>query len=185
MPANPITSIGNLNACITRPNTCENSVIATIEEKRAYLAEWKQYTFARGEKELPARLLDIINKNRDFPYTSFRGGTNVFQYANLWFKDLIYYRGNVNTTSDWVFVTNGGNYYKHGATKCVWHTRTYINRELHPYSDDMAPEGLGLDNLFMACVYRSGDPLTSKILDAIGVNSVGLSWFKKHEYITR
>ena len=38
----------------------------------------------------------------------------IWEYANTWYKEHIYYKGDINTTSDWLFITNGGGYYKYG-----------------------------------------------------------------------
>ncbi len=76
-------------------------VIATIEEKKAYLGEWKQFLYVKGKKkELPARLQQIINEN-------IEADNQIWRYAHIWYADSIYYKGDVNTTNDWVFITNG------------------------------------------------------------------------------
>ena len=112
------------------------------------IGKWKRYVFKRGEKNLPKRLLDIIDKN--YEIAQKHGGTHVFEYANMWYKDAIYYKGDPNATSDWIFMTNGGGYYTYGSKRCIWETRTWIDRTKVLYSSDAVAE-LGLEKLYLSC----------------------------------
>jgi hypothetical protein len=38
-----------------------------------------------------------------------------------WLIGCVYYKGDVNTTTDWIIVTDDGGYYKVGAQYMIWH----------------------------------------------------------------
>ena len=125
-------TIQEIQNAITYPNRNYNlpdkPVIATVEEKQAYVGEWTHFVFPqRGKKDLPARLQQIINKN-------VSEGHGVWRYAHIWYADCIFYKGDITTTNDWLFITNGGGSYKVGAKYCIWETRTWIDRVKFPYS---------------------------------------------------
>ena len=118
------------------------------------ISDWKRYQLPRGCKTLPTRLLEVIQKNID-------NGNNIWAYANTWYKEHIYYKGDINTTSDWIFVTNGGGYYKHGTNLCVWDTRPWIDRVKHPFAElsnnpkEVAQaEALGGDKFYLGCLWK-------------------------------
>ena len=86
------------------------------------LSEWRRYRFTKG-KEFPKRLAKLIKKN----------GNRIWEHATLYYRNCIFYKGNVNTTNDWLFVTNGGQFYKKGTFFCVWETRTWIPEPVDGY----------------------------------------------------
>jgi hypothetical protein len=103
---------------------------------------------------MPLRLLEIIAMNKEFfdKAGEFNGiGAFVMKYANIWYRDMIYYRGDPKTTSDWIFVTNGGGNYEVGRNYCIWETRTWIDRKHFPYKNEIAKE-LGVNQLYLSCV---------------------------------
>jgi len=116
--------------------------ITIVREKDT---DWILYKFPRGKKELPKRLLEIIALNKEYHM-------DIWEYANIWYNNAIYYKGDVNTTSDWIFVTNGANYYKCGTKYCIWETRTWIDRNKYPYRDKNS-ESLGINNLYLHCTF--------------------------------
>ena len=122
--------------------TPEKAITASVEEKKAYLGEWSKFIYGRGKKNIPTRLQQIIDEN-------IAAGNDIWKYATTWYTECIFYKGDVNTTSDWLFITNGGNYYKVGAKYSVWETRTWIDREKVPYSE--ATRGLKETCLFLGC----------------------------------
>lgn len=144
-------------------NVKDGLVVASIDDKVKYLSQWKRYKFPRGQKDMPKRLLDIIELN----------GNMVWKYSNIWYKDCIYYKGDVDTTSDWLFITNGGGYYKVGTKYCVWETRTWIDRERFPYDKEYV--NLGKNRLFLGC---ERGPM-SKVFDELSASYFGLDFLGK------
>ena len=143
-------------------------------DKRNYLSEWKQYEFAKGEHELPDILGDIIQEN-------ISNGNRIFEYAHIWYRDAIFYRGNVNTTNDWLFITNGGNFYKHGKKYCIWETRTWINREKFPYPTDKTMSAIPIlkeKYLYLGTEYGPFSSLAKELsMYYFGLNVVGTENF--------
>ena len=139
---------------VTYPTVRDGVVVSSVDDKIKSLSEWRRYEFRRGEVNLPQRLLDIIRLNYDVLVKNgrmnHRGGNNVWEYANIWYKDAVYYKGDVSITSDWVFMTNGGGNYAYGSKRCIWETRTWIDRTKHLYSNEASRE-LGIDNLYLSC----------------------------------
>ena len=50
---------------------------------------------------------------------------NIFRSGDAsWFYQMVYYRGDINTTEDWIIITNDGGYYKCHASYMMW----YLNK---------------------------------------------------------
>lgn len=85
--------------------------------------EWKRYVQPNGKfpKELPPQLLKIINQNKEKEETKnpWRSG------KAKWYKDMIFYKGDSETTNHWIFICSDGAYFKVGAKYSIWATRAH------------------------------------------------------------
>lgn len=67
---------------------------------------WNNFTGT----ELPQRVFDMIKKSNGF---QCRGAS--------WCMGAVYYKGDIETTNDWIVTTDDGGYYKVGAEFMIWH----------------------------------------------------------------
>lgn len=83
----------------------------TIEKVKAIIStkktEWKPFL---GTDTLPA-----MAKEFAIEANAFKSG------CGNWLIGCIFYKGDIETTKDWIIVTNDGGYYKVDAYYMIWH----------------------------------------------------------------
>jgi hypothetical protein len=106
-------------------------IVSSLLQHKGIELGWKLYLVnGKLPRELPKQLKKLIDAN----------DINPFQYPADWYADMIFYKGDPETTVDWIFVTTGAGYYKVGTKYSVWHTRAdnrtgylYLSCEFPPF----------------------------------------------------
>jgi hypothetical protein len=73
-----------------------------------------EWTAFNGE-DLPLQAQELIKAN------------NISQYGGCWCIGAVFYKGDLNTTKDWIFTVDDGGFYKVDAIFMVWY---FINGEV-------------------------------------------------------
>ena len=88
---------------------------------------WKKWSPPKKSgNKLPGRLEEITQKNE------------VWKYPAKWYSDMIFYKGDIETTNEWVIVCTGASYYKAQTKYSVWSSRAHNLKE---------------DKLYLGCEY--------------------------------
>ena len=66
------------------------------------------WTPFKGTEALPEQLHRLMIKN------------DMFRGCGSWLIGTVFYKGDINTTQEWIVVTDDGSYYKHRAEYCFW-----------------------------------------------------------------
>lgn len=128
-----------------------------ILTEKAKSMGWKSYTNPDGTKpkELPKKLVELFKFTADYQLESgeVRPGfeCNPFRYQGSFYSNCIIYKGDPETSTDWMILFNNGGAYKVGKRDALWHTR--------PHDKGGKREGY----LYLACEYSS---LLLKSIDA-------------------
>ncbi len=67
--------------------------------------DWKPFEGT----EMPEQVIPLIK------------GLNGLKYNCVWLIGCVFYKGDINTTKDWIVVTDDGAFYKVGASWMVWY----------------------------------------------------------------
>ena len=153
------------------------------------LSEWRRYKFIKGAP-FPKKLAAIIKKN----------GNRIWEHATLYYRNCVFYKGNPNTTNDWLFVTNGGQFYKKGTFFCIWETRTWLPEPVDGYIELNGKKSLWLDpkdgltnqkRLYLGCeklpFHRLEEKLGRSYFGAphLNIPEISINYDTLMEYVTK
>ena len=67
----------------------------------------------KSNNKLPTKLNELAEKNQ------------MFKYPAKWYSDMVYYKGDPETTNEWIIVCTGGGYYEARTKYSVWASRAH------------------------------------------------------------
>ena len=92
----------------------ESSEMYLLLLEKAEKLGWTNYYKLTGSKKLPNRLLELAEERNCFKSGRFKH-----------IGDLIFYKGEAETSTEWIMVSTDGRYFESHGNYAIWHSRKH------------------------------------------------------------